>query len=242
MRNKLFIIFGGLLLLLRGESAYTYQTVISSGFEQGNLSAWSNDENGATITSDAHSGVYAAKYVPCGACHFGKTKISPTFREAYLRMWVKFSGDIPTANPGPGGMHFWRFVYWPNENVGFQQQIDMGMWQQTYTANFYLGGDKELYYTSLFVKNAWQKHVIRMNLATKQFVYEVDGKKMVDIQGTDFVLGWAGGFDTFIFTNYDYGSGGFYNIDDVLFLTGTGAYNFTEAPQSLSAPQGLRLE
>ena len=58
---SLFTLF--ILVALTSPLVFAYSTVIDNGFEEGNLNSWFNDGGGAIISTDAHSGNYAANEI-----------------------------------------------------------------------------------------------------------------------------------------------------------------------------------
>ena len=170
---------------------------------------------------------YAANYNPnrgdAGSDHFGVMTISPSFREAYLRMWIKFEGDIPSTSSSTAGAHFWRFY------GAAGSQIDMNMLMGTFMMGWYVDGDTEIYYNPKFQKNVWQEHIIRINLDTNTFTYTVDGQYLVNEVGKSYVShGGTSSLNEWIFTNYTPGSGGDWLVDDVMLVTGPGASSYVD--------------
>jgi hypothetical protein len=210
-----------------------YDKVAESGFETNGLTGWWNDgDNASILSSGAHSGDNCVKYIPGG--HFGMTDISPTFREFYMRFWVKFEGDIPCRGCSSDGKHFWRVCSWPNKNGGIGEQFDTNILNGQHGIFFFGGGVETGHYEAdPFVTGQWHRVAVRARLESTpgagdgHLVMEVDGVRIFDDHDYNIAGSWSGGFDTFMHTNYD-GITGHWLLDDYLFLAGAGAYDYQD--------------
>jgi len=223
------------VLLLVPVYLFAYTTVMNTGFETGGLSGWWNDGNGgAVVSSDAHSGSQCVKYTvggPSGglATHLGVVNIN-AFREFYVRFWVKYGPGVPCSNCTSGGRHFWRFTSVAGP------QMDTNLFGDQFCVFFYGNGGWETghYVSQSWTSGRWYQWVIRGNLesapgrADGNLVVSVDGRRYFDEHNSNIAGGWTGGFDAWVFTNYDFTPGAYWLVDDVLLVTGSGAYTYQE--------------
>ena len=231
-----------LALFVSFACAHAYVTVINTGFESGGISGWWNDGGGAAIVSGgAHAGSYCVKYMVGGpnggaATHFGITSINPAFHEFYFRFWVKFGPGIPCNGCSSDGKHFWRVASWPDKGVGIGSQWDTNLLNGTHGV-FFFGSDGSWtghYESQSLTSGKWYQYAVRGRLESTpgrgdgHLVVTVDGQKYFDDHNYNIAGNWTGGFDTWMFTNYDGIANAYWFIDDALLVVGAGAYDYTD--------------